>query len=164
MMKQAQAYKRLQHLAKQSLANIKQNIIVKEKDHYIAYDRFKIIKVEDGFTVYRHEELITTFVNSQNAVSYCVFEKHGRQDHSLHMVHLDKKLQHKLFDIEVARNTISNTSDDDKAITAAIRAQDYILESKNLKEQINHLVNLAKYFQEKEQDNEVNRHRTKNRR
>jgi hypothetical protein len=69
-----------------------------------------------------------------------------------------------MFDLEVAKNTIAKTQDQDKAVTAAIRAQDYILESKNLKEQINHLVNLAKYFQEKEQDNEVNRHRTKDRR
>ena len=163
-MKQAQAYKKLQHLAKESLANIKQNIIVREKDHFLAFDRFKITKGDDGFTVHRHNELEHTFINSQNAVSYCILDRNARQDSSLQLKHLDKKLQHKMFDIEVAKNTIAKTQDQDKAVTAAIRAQDYILESKNLKEQINHLVNLAKYFQEKELDNEVNRHSTKNRR
>jgi len=163
-MKQAQAYKRLQTIAKASIASIKQNIIVKERDHYLAFDRFKITKTADGFAVHRYDELVKTFVNSQNAVSYCVFEKHGRQDHSQLLEHLDKKIQHKMFDIEVAKNTMTKTRDQERLITASIRAQDYILEIKNLKEQINHLVNLAKYFQEKELDNEVNRHRTKNRR
>jgi len=151
-MQKAQAYAKLQRLAKQSLANIKQNIIVKERDHYLAFDRFKIVKTDMGFDVYRHDELVKTFVNSQNAVSYCVFEKHGHQDHSQQLEHLDKKLQHKLFDLEVAKHTMTTTKDKERKITACIRAQDYILESKNLKEQINHLVNLAKYFQEKEQD------------
>jgi len=149
-MNQAQAYKKLQRLAKQSLADIKQNIIVKERDHYLAFDRFKITKNDDGFSVHRNGEYEHTFINSQNAVSYCVFDKHAHQEHSLQIKHLDKRLQHRMFDIEVANNTIAKTQDQDKAVTAAIRAQDYILESKNLKEQINHLVNLAKYFQEKE--------------
>lgn len=155
-MKQAVAYQKLRSLARESLAEIKQNIIVKERDHYVAYDRFKIVKDDFGFAVYCYNELINCFVNSQNAISYCVLEKEGRQDQSRQLKHLDIRLQHKMFDIEVARNTIAKTSDEDKKITAAIRAQDYILESKNLKEQINHIVNLAKYFQEKETRNEVN--------
>lgn len=57
-----------------------------------------------------------------------------------------------MFDLEVAKNTMTKTKDQERLVTASIRAQDYILEIKNLKEQINHLVNLAKYFQEKEQD------------
>ena len=163
-MKQTQAYKRLQTIAKASLASIKQNIIVMERDHYLAFDRFRITKTTDGFTVHRHNDLEHTFMNSQNAISYCVFDKNARQDHSLQLRHLDQKIQHKMFDLEVAKNTMTKTKDQERLITASIRAQDYILEIKNLKEQINHLVNLAKYFQEKEQDNEVNRHRTKNRR
>jgi len=151
-MKQAQAYKKLQHLAKQSLASIKQNIIVKERDHYLAFDRFKIVKSDDGFSVYRHDTFEHEFVNSQNATSFCILEKHGKQDHSQHLLHLDKKLQHKLFDLEVAKHTITKSKDKDRITTAAIRAQESILESKNLKEQINHIVNLAKYFQEKELD------------
>jgi hypothetical protein len=163
-MQKAQAYAKLQRLAKQSLANIKQNIIVKERDHYLAFDRFKITKTTDGFAVHRYNDLEHTFINSQNAISYCVFDRNARQDHSLQLIHLDKKIQHKMFDLEVAKHTMTKTKDQERLVTASIRAQDYILEIKNLKEQINHLVNLAKYFQEKEQDNEVNRHRTKDRR
>ena len=52
-MKQAQAYKKLRSLAKQSLDSIRQNIIVKERNYYVAFDRFKIVKTADGFSVYR---------------------------------------------------------------------------------------------------------------
>ena len=155
-MKQALAYQKLQRFAKQNLASIKQNIIVKERDHFVAFDRFKIVKEDLAFTVYRHDEKVWDFINSQNALSYCIFHRIGRQEHAYQLEHLDKKLQQKMFNIEVARHTMKKTSDEDRAITAMIRAQEDVIESKNLKKQINHLVNLAKYFQEKELDNEVN--------
>ena len=155
-MKQAQAYQKLRSLAKQSLDSIRQNIIVKERNYYVAFDRFKIVKTADGFSVYRYGTFEHEFVNSQNATSFCILEKHGRQDYSQNLLHLDKKLQHKMFDFEVAKHTISKSKDKDRITTAAIRAQESILESKNLKEQINHIVNLAKYFQEKELTNETN--------
>jgi ABC-type uncharacterized transport system involved in gliding motility auxiliary subunit len=163
-MKQAQAYKRFQNLAKQSLSQIQRNIIVKRNNEYLVFDRYKIVKSNEGFAVYHYNIFVKTFISSQNAMSYCILDRQGKQLDSQQLEHLDNKLQQKMFDIEIAKHTINKTKDEDRAITAVIRMEDYILHCKYLKEQINHLVNLAKYFQEKELDNEVNRHRTKNRR
>ena len=143
-------------LAKQSLASISKNIIIKRHDRYEVFGEFQIRNSEDEFVVYRKEKPVARFLNSRNALSYCIFEKYTKLQDAQLLQRLDHKLQSKLFDIAVARNTLTNSKDQDKRFTALARVELYIDETKIIKEQIREVVEKAKYFQQREIDNEVN--------
>lgn len=163
-MRQAEAYKRLEKIARHGMASVRKNIVVKRKDDYLAFDRYRIVKTPDGFMVFRHDSEIHEFMSSQNATAFCTLENWSRTSEAMTLMRIDEVIQRRMFDLAVAENTINNSSDQERRITAMIRAQDYILEIKALKEDANQYINLAKYIQEKELNNEVNRHSTKNRR
>lgn len=143
-------------LAQQSLSSISKNIIVKRQDRYEVFGEFQIRNTQDGFIVYRKEKEVARFLNSRNALSYCIFEKYTKLQDAQLLQRLDHKLQSKLFDIAVAKNTLTNSKDQDKRFTALARVELYIDEAKIIKEQISEVVEKAKYFQQKEIDNEVN--------
>jgi len=143
-------------LAKQSLASISKNIIVKRQNRYDVFGEYQINNTENGFVVSRYNKEITTFVTSQNALSYCIFDKQTKIEEATSLVRLDKKLQSKLFDIEVAKHTLTHSKDQEKKFTAMARIELYIDEVKIIKKLISDLVEKAKYFQQKELDNEVN--------
>ena len=143
-------------LAQQSLASVSKNIIVKKQNVYEVFGQFQIRKQEDGFVVFHNNEQVNTFHSSRNALSYCIFEKYFKYDQSTLLKRLDSRLQSKLFDIEVAKNTLTNSKDTFKKFNALARVELYIDETKIIKEQINEVVEKAKYFQQRELDNEVN--------
>lgn len=155
-------FKKFNALAQQSLASVSKNIIVKKKDIYEVFGQFQILKQEDGFDVYHKNKKINTFFSSRNALSYCIFEKYFKYEDSKLLERLDGRLQSKLFDIEVAKNILTTSQDSFKKFNALARVELDIDETKIIKEQINEVVNKAKYFQQKELDNEVNRYTTKN--
>lgn len=157
-------FKKFNTLAQQSIASVSKNIIVKKKDTYEVFGKYRIRKQEDGFVVYNKDQRVNTFLSSRNALSYCIFEKYFKYEDSKLLERLDGRLQSKLFDIEVAHHILTTSQDSFKKFNAMARVELYIDETKNIKEQINEVVNKAKYFQQRELDNEVNRHTTKNRR
>lgn len=147
---------RFASLAKQSMAEIAKNIIVKRKNDYVVFDRFRIVKDEDRFKVLEYGHELNTFLSSRNALSFCIFRKRGDIDKADFLARLDSKLQQKLFNIEVSRNILINSKDMGKKYTALARVDLDIEESKSAKRQISECVELAKYFQEKGLDNEIN--------
>ena len=149
-------FKKFNTLAQQSLASVSKNIIVKKQDTYEVFGKFQILKQEDRFVVYHNNKKVKTFLSSRNALSYCIFENNFKYDQSSLLERLDSTLQSKLFDIEVAKNTLSNSKDSFKKFNALARVELYIDETKIIKEQINEVVEKAKYFQQRELDNEVN--------
>jgi len=149
-------FKKFNTLAQQSLASISKNIIVKKQNTYEVFGKFQIRKQEDGFVVFHNDKQINTFYSSRNALSYCIFEKNFKYNESKLLERLDSRLQSKLFDIEVAKNTLTNSKDSFKKFNALARVELYIDETKIIKEQINEVVEKAKYFQQRELDNEVN--------
>jgi hypothetical protein len=163
-MHQAEAYKRLRTLAHESLGQVRKNIIVKRKNDYLAFDRFRIVRSPDGFKVFNHANEVHEFLSSQMATTYCTLEKFHKKCEAHSLKRLDQIIQRRMFDLAVAENTIHNSEDKERRLTAAIRAQETVLEIKALKQDANQYIKLAKYIQEKELDNEINRHRTKNRR
>jgi len=163
-MRQADAYNRLKTIAQQGLNQVRKNVIVKRKDDYLAFDRYRIVKSFDGFKVFHHINEVHEFLNSQMATTYCTLETFGRTSEARTTIRIDEVIQRRMFDLAVAENTINKSSDKEKRVTAAIRAQETVLEIKALKKDAEQYINLAKYIQEKELDNEINRHSTKNRR
>ena len=163
-MRQADAYNRLKTIARQGLNQVRKNVIVKRKDDYLAFDRYRIVRSFDGFKVFHHVNEVHEFLNSQMATTYCTLETFGRTSEARTTIRIDEVIQRRMFDLAVAENTINKSSDKEKRVTAAIRAQETVLEIKALKKDAEQYINLAKYIQEKELDNEINRHSTKNRR
>ena len=163
-MRQAEAYKRLKTIARQGLDQVRKNVIVKRKDDYLAFDRYRIVRSRDGFKVFHHVNEVHEFLNSQMATTYCTLETFGRTNEAMTTKRIDEVIQRRMFDLAVAENTINKSSDRERKITAAIRAQETVLEIKALKKDAEQYINLAKYIQEKELDNEINRHSTKDRR
>jgi len=149
-------FNKFNSLAKQSLASVSKNIIVKKQNTYEVFGEFRIIKDEYGFAVHRSGNEVASFLSSRNALSYCIFQKYFRYDDAGLLERLDGRLQSKIFDIEVAKNILSNSEDQSKRFTALARVEIYIDDTKIIKEQINDVVNMAKYFQQRELDNEVN--------
>tara|TARA_R110000868_G_scaffold253770_1_gene510394 strand:+ start:266 stop:739 length:474 start_codon:yes stop_codon:yes gene_type:complete len=157
MVTTAGQYDTLDRLAKQSLTSVAKNIIVKRKEDYVVFEEYRIIKeAEDRFTVTDSYGQQTTFLSSRNALSYCIFLKNRKYDQAQLLIRLDTLLQRKLFDVEVAKNILNSSQDADRKFTALARVEIDIETSKDIRKQITECVNNAKYFQQRELDNEVN--------
>jgi len=61
-------FKKFNALAKQSIASVSKNIIVKKKDTYEVFGKYRIRKQEDGVCVYNKDQRVNTFLSSRNAI------------------------------------------------------------------------------------------------
>lgn len=151
-------YKKFRNLAVQSLHSLSSNIIVKVKDDFVVFNRYKISPVDDGyFRLYRHGTLVHDFTNSRNALAYCILENHARIEEAQHLLNSDKRIQRLEVNIDRQSHIIQTTKDADRRELMAMRLTEDVAQRGQVKIKLKGTIELAKYYQQKGFDNETAR-------
>lgn len=151
-------YKKFRNLALQSLQSLSSNIIVKVKDDFVVFSRYKISPTSDGyFKLYRHDTLVHEFTNSRNALAYCILENRARIEEANTLLSQDKRIQRLEVDIDRQSQIIQTTKDADRRELMAMRLTENVAQRGQVKIKLNDTIELAKYYQQKGFDDETAR-------
>lgn len=151
-------YKKFRNLALQSLQSLSSNIIVKVKDDFVVFSRYKISPTDDGyFSLYRHDTLVHEFTNSRNALAYCILENRGRIEEAENLLSQDKRIQRLEVDIDRQSQIIQTTKDADRRELMAMRLTENVAQRGQVKIKLQSTIELAKYYQQKGFDDETAR-------
>lgn len=156
------SYKKLRNIALHSLQSLSSNIIVKVKDDFVVFNRYKISPTQDGYySLYRNDTLVHEFTNSRNALAFCILENRARIEEARQLVSQDKRIQRLEVDIDRQSRIIETTKDADRRELMAMRLTQNVAERGQVKIMLQSTIELAKYYQQKGFDNETARTRNK---
>ena len=141
-------FNKIQKFAKDNFAEISKDIILKMNNDYIIFAQYKITVVDNEFYVYNNDKFVLNFVNSQNALAWCILDHLDRADLANELIDLTHRLQHKEFDIEVARNLLKKVHDPERRAIIRIREENDITAATVLKKHMTKSVSMAKYFKQ----------------
>lgn len=154
----AQSYSKLRNVTLQSLQSLSTNIIVKIKNDFVVFGRYKISPAEDGYyNLYRNDEWVHDFTNSRNALAYCILENNARITEARHLLEQDKRLQRLAVDIDRQSQIMQTTKDTDRKTLMAHRITNSIAIRGDIKIKLRDTIDLAKYCQQKGFNNETAR-------
>jgi hypothetical protein len=152
------SFRKLKSLTTHSLQSLSANIIVKVKDDYIVFNRYKISPTNNGYyEVYRNGTLIHEFTNSRNALAWCILEKNARIEDANFLLGQDKKIGWLELDIDRQTQIMNTTQDNDRRALMATKVTNNIHVRGDVKIKLQEQIELAKYYQQKGFDNETAR-------
>ena len=156
------AFRKLKSLTTHSLQSLSANIIVKVKDDFIVFSRYRISPIEDGYyQVYRNSELVHDFTNSRNALAWCILEQNAQIEEANSLLGQDKRIGRLEVDIDRQTQIMNKTKDTDRRELMATKVTNNILVRGDIKIKLQEQIELAKYYQQKGFDNETARNSKK---
>lgn len=152
------SFRKLKSFTTHSLQSLSANIIVKVKDDYIVFNRYKISPTDHGYyEVYRNDTLVHEFTNSRNALAWCILEKHARIEDANSLLVQDKKIGWLELDIDRQTQIMNTTQDNDRRALMATKVTNNIHVRGDVKIKLQEQIELAKYYQQKGFNNETAR-------
>ena len=151
------SFRKLKSLTTHSLQSLSANIIVKVKDDYIVFNRYKISPTDYGYEVYRNSTLVHEFTNSRNALAWCILEKHARIEDANSLLGQDKRIGWLELDIDRQTQIMNTTQDNDRRALMATKVTNNIHVRGDVKIKLQEQIELAKFYQQKGFNNETAR-------
>lgn len=152
-----QIHKKLKTIVNDEILSNSAESMVKIKDSYIIFGKYRIVENSDLWNVYDHSELTASFSSSRSALSWCILNNLGHYDACRDLTFYDNFYSFKKTDLERFKIKISTTKDPNARQILAAKASQSLIEKFQLKKQLNKCINLAKYYQTRGIDNETAR-------
>ena len=152
------SFRKLKSFTSHSLQSLSANIIVKVKDDYIVFSRYRISPTKHGYyEVFRNGTLVQEFTNSRNALAWCILEKNARIEDANDLLGQDKRIGWLELDIDRQTQIMNTTQDNDRRALMATKVTNNIHVRGDIKIKLQEQIELAKYYQQKGFDNETKR-------
>ena len=151
----SQAEKVLEKIAREHLVG--DNAILFMDNEIMAFGRYTIKRNKQGYQIYRYEQLAAEPRSSRVAISWCIADKYNQYVVAKELVNLESELNRRETEIRHYRAFLDRTKDSQKKLVVMDRLSESILRSRQVKDQLNKCINLAKYWQQKGFENETAR-------
>ena len=149
----SKAEKVLEKIAREHLVG--DNAILFMDNEIMAFGRYTIKRNKQGYQIYRYEQLAAEPQSSRVAISWCIADKYNQHIVAKELVNLESELNRRENEIRYYRAFIDRTRDSQKKLVVMDRLSESILRSRQVKDQLNKCINLAKYWQQKGFENET---------
>ena len=125
--------------------------------NYELFGRYKIIPESKGFRVHCSATDIGLFGSTRSAVSWCVADKYLDFNLARNILHTDQRLTAVSNDIFVRVGVSNRSKRAEFKESIDIKLENKIIKKKELEKQLDKLISLAKYYQQRGFDNEIAR-------
>jgi hypothetical protein len=159
-MKNQQIITRLEQMVSGDLEEICKNLIIKSGDGYEVFGRYQLQKTKDGVAV-KHINGIHTllFGNMKTGLSWCIADKFNQHTLAMKLEKLDSKHQNLRCDVLVRQQIINSMTDFDRKEVAETKISTKKIRLKQIDNELDKCVNLAKYWQRRGLNDEIARTR-----
>ena len=124
---------------------------------YELFGRYKIQPESQGFKVHCSATEVGVFGSTRSAVSWCVADKYRDFNLARNILYTDQRLRSVSNDIFVRVGVSNRSKRAEFKESIDIKLENKIIKKKELEQQLDKLINLAKYYQQRGFDNEIAR-------
>lgn len=156
-MKQQVAFKKLQRIIAADIPFIKKNFIFDIGNDYDAFGDYYISKTDIGYTVHKQTVLIGDFTTTRTALSWCIADKQKQHTLADNILVLDARNRELTHDLHVRSQLIKSIKSAEKRDFLQIKIIHRKDRLKQVEDQLDKCVGLAKYWQQQGFNNETAR-------
>lgn len=139
---------RLQQMLEPELHKAIGSSILRAGDQYVMYGAWSIETVDDvTIQVRKHGDIVGTFFNLKNAVSWCVAERYHRVALAFEIQNLDNALSRLSNDVTASQSLLKRARDPDTRLVVRIKMEHNHSKLTNIQYQLDKCVKRAKYCQ-----------------
>jgi hypothetical protein len=151
--------KKLEQIIRHDTALITGNFIVKEGNTYFAFERYQIIPKKHRVTVKRYGNDMGEFTSTRTAMGWCVADKYNQLNLADDIIRLDQQRSRLRDDLEVQERMLPKFRGADyrEILRLKIDTKKQLL--KDTEERLNKCVGVAKYWQIRGFNDEIERTR-----
>ena len=133
------------------------SLIIFQNDdgEYEAFDRYRLVPANGHTEVYCYTSDVGTFSTTKSALSWCIADKHKMLNLAREIKELDAKLTYLRNDIDCRARIGDKGKDPQFKETMLTKLETKLIRKKQVEQQLEKCINLAKYKQQKEFNNET---------
>lgn len=135
------------------------SILIWQNDagEYEAFDKYRIVPENPGYTVYINDDSQGFFNSTKTAISWCVADKFHHYNLARDLLTYDSMLSNISNDIFVRTGVANKTRDHALRENIEIKLEPKIIHKREIESRLEKCVNRAKYLQQKGFENETAR-------
>ena len=137
------------NFAKKELPLIQANLIMRNDNGWIVFNRFKIEKHPDGFFVYDDDHFVRKFYSTKSAMSWCVAQKYKKYEVASQIATLDSNKERISAHVSFMRKLVNSRAKNVTNETAIIKLDRDADRLRNVSFELDKLIDRAKYWQQK---------------
>ena len=161
-MKKQQIIARLEQMVSADIEEMCKNLIIKSSDGYEVFGRYRLQKTEDGVIVKRIDGIQSLlFSNMKTGLSWCVADKFNQRTLAIELEKLDSQRQNLRYDVTVRQHIINSMTDFVRKEVSETKISTKKIRLRQIDNQLDKCVNLAKYWQLRGFNDEIARTRRK---
>jgi len=142
---------------KNLFSNEKLPPVLKEDNVYYVFDKYKIVKEQGRFALYRSETFVNYVNKSSTAMSWCLANKSQNWQLAHDLIYYDNQIESKKFDMDIHKQMAKKVDNDDDRNLHYDLYVESLNRLKQFERNLQKSVNLAKYNKIKDFQNESNR-------
>ena len=143
-----QTLDRLKQILEPELHKAIGSSILRAGDQYVLYGAWSIETIDPNTVqVRKHGEIVGTFFNLKNAVSWCVAERYNRIRLAFEIQNLDSELSRLSNDVTMSQSLLKRARDPDIRMVVRIKMEHNHSKLNNIQYQLEKCVKRAKYCQ-----------------
>ena len=161
-MKNQQIITRLEQMVSGDIEDICKNLIIKSGNGYEAFGRYRLQKTDNGIAVKRVDGIQTLIFGSmKTGLSWCIADKFNQHTLAMELEKLDSQSQNLRCDVLVRQQIINRMTDLNRKDAADTKISTKKIRLRQIDNELDKCVNLAKYWQLRGFNDEIARTRRK---
>jgi len=120
--------------------------IVQSGETYHVLERYRIVKHDDVYDVYKYDDFVSTLSSSSAALGWCIYDSKNLWSKGNDIIRDDRRIQQYKFDIENRKRILDKTKNDDERQVLLIRINEDANKLKQARRNLNKTVKLTKYI------------------
>jgi hypothetical protein len=154
-----QVEQKLEAILESEFDLIKHNLIYKDNDRYVAFNRYTIVPGPYSVSVSRHHNPIAEFTSLKTALSWCIADKYQQETLAQSILRLDGQCGRLAVDVALTQRSVPRIKNPEQRETVKLKL-DHKKAILNLAQnRLEECTGLAKYWQIRGFNNEIARTR-----
>jgi hypothetical protein len=155
----SQIEQKLEAILESDFDLIKNNLIYKDNDRYVAFNRYTIIPGTYSVQVYRYSHAVGEFTSLKTALSWCIADKYQQEILAQSILRLDGECGRLAVDVALTQRSVPRMKNPEQRETVKLKL-DHKKAILNLAQnRLEECTGLAKYWQIRGFNNEIARTR-----
>lgn len=150
---------KLEALFESDFELIKNNLIYRDGDRYVAFDRYEIIPQEHLVTVTRYRYPVGEFTSLKTALSWCIADKYQQEILAQKILRLDSHCGRLAVDVELTQRSVPRIKNPEQRETVKLKLDHKKAILTLTRNRLEECTGLAKYWQIRGFNNEIARTR-----